>query len=1101
MTKKKPYRLGLDVGTNSLGWCVLGLDNKEKEPNLIIAAGVRIFSDGREDKTTSTLAAKRREARLARRRRDRFKQRQIFLLDELTKAGLFPTETNQQKNLQKENPLELRATALSKKLSPNQVGRALFHLNQRRGFKSNRKDQDKENRNISSAVISMLKDMGLKSLQNDDESTKTLLKDVIADLKQDKSLSYGCYLWQRIKSGKTTRKIPDEEGLYPFRDLYEDEFEKIWQTQAKHHPKLMTDAVKERISTAIFTQRPLKPQTIGSCAYMLGKQRAYKAMPSLQQYRIYQEVNNLEWTTSKGTRKLIKYKEARNKVVDLLNQAKAKVIKFERIKKLLKQLGVIEEHDIKFNLEANERKALDTNHTARLMREESRLGKLWDEWSLKKRDEFIACIIDSVKDKTGKLVFKTDDEVSELLVEKFQLTPEQAINCVNAPFDDGTASLSVEAANLLLVKMKDRYIIQSKAVKEVADENSEFVNPSVSKGKRDLLDKLPYYGEAFQDGRHIIPADREDEYKGNDFLYFGGITNPTVHIALNQIRCVTNEIIKRFGLPNSIAIELGRELPLGVEGLREQKTKQNENKKRNEKLNKTLEEANIRQNGENRLKLSLWEEQEHRCIFTGDKICFTDLFSAQVEIEHLLPYSKTLDDGRGNKVVCFDRANKYKNNRTPFEAFGHSPKNYSWEEIFSRATKLHESKHWRFTSDAMEKWKKNGELSEHYLNDTRYIGRLAKDYLEYICPREKIHVVTGKLTAVLRHHWGLNSVLSKEKPARKNRNDHRHHAIDAVVVGRTSRSLIQKISTFANKFSNQRELLDVLYDKTSKKHLTNSNWKESDFREEVIDVIDPMIVSHKRKNKKLHFSNEGQLIATIGQLHNETAYGIVNADEGIIVGRKPIQVVSRKPVQELTTPKKLKKIRDKTLKQIFIDDFNAKGTEGVLALAEQKKIRSLRCLEKKTIIPITDKQGQIYKGFEPGSNWAMEIYEYPEDHPSKGKWEGFVISQFDAHRYGFKKGFTSRPYPTAKLVMRLQINDYVRLVNFDDEYRLNIFRVQKLSNNLVVLAPPNEANVAARDDNKADSFKFVRKTVSKLQALKAKKVHVSPTGLCSIPNL
>ena len=156
------YRLGLDIGTNSLGWCVLEL-NGEKEPINIVASGVRIFSDGREKKSKATLKASRREARSARRRRDRFIQRRTFLLDELTKHGLFPESINERLTLQKLNPLELRATALMEELPLYYFGRALLHLNQRRGFKSNRKDtsEDKLSGKISRSARKLLEQMEL----------------------------------------------------------------------------------------------------------------------------------------------------------------------------------------------------------------------------------------------------------------------------------------------------------------------------------------------------------------------------------------------------------------------------------------------------------------------------------------------------------------------------------------------------------------------------------------------------------------------------------------------------------------------------------------------------------------------------------------------------------------------------------------------------------------------------------------------------------------------------------------------------------------------------------------------------------------------------
>ena len=198
------YRLGLDVGTNSLGWCVLELDNKSN-PDRIEATGVRIFSDGRGEESKATLAATRREKRSARRLRDRFKQRQAYLLKELTDAGLFPKDERLRKELEKLNPLELRAKALTERLAPYEVGRALFHLNQRRGFKNNRKDRSKE--------------------AEDRQKALTAPSDKI-ELTYG---SFGSFLWQRQQNGLPVRARPDAGAdgklydVYPARELYEQD--------------------------------------------------------------------------------------------------------------------------------------------------------------------------------------------------------------------------------------------------------------------------------------------------------------------------------------------------------------------------------------------------------------------------------------------------------------------------------------------------------------------------------------------------------------------------------------------------------------------------------------------------------------------------------------------------------------------------------------------------------------------------------------------------------------------------------------------------------------------------------------------------------------
>ena len=139
------YRIGLDVGANSLGWSIVELDETGKQPVKLVDAGARIFTDGRDEKSKATLKADRRIARSARRRRDRYRQRRTYLLEELVELGLFPDdETSSDKArraaLQKKDPLHLRSYALERRLCLFDIGRVLFHLNQRRCFKSNRKD-------------------------------------------------------------------------------------------------------------------------------------------------------------------------------------------------------------------------------------------------------------------------------------------------------------------------------------------------------------------------------------------------------------------------------------------------------------------------------------------------------------------------------------------------------------------------------------------------------------------------------------------------------------------------------------------------------------------------------------------------------------------------------------------------------------------------------------------------------------------------------------------------------------------------------------------------------------------------------------------------
>lgn len=1114
------WRLGLDVGTNSIGWSVIELD-PDGQPCRLENAGSRIFSDGRDNKSKATLKADRRDARSARRRRDRFKQRQRFLLSELQKAGLFPFDESEQGELQKLDPIQLRAKALTEKLAPYEIGRALFHLNQRRGFKSNRKDRSDSvsSGKVSNSARNLLEQMGLIGEAMPKEEYRELSKErkkevrdreararknALSVLAENKTLSYGSFLQKLHEAGSPIRARYNSDtklyDVYPTRELLEDEFNKIWNSQETYHSTLLTEEIRKRIHAAIFTQRPLKPQAVGKCSYLSSENRTFRAMPSFQRYRIYQEVNNLTWGTSDKTYKLIDHPAARDEIVNMLERVSTKSgqVTFGSIKKILKRMGLAE-GNFEFNLETPKRKGLDGNLTSTLMQHEDCVGAEWHEWPLEKQDNFIWVIVGETAQENDAERLLTDKESIDRLVQNFSITELAAQNCIDAHLIEGAASLSLKAARLISEKMSADHLIQSDAIQVLANEMAEFVSPYAAYDG-EVLDRLPYYGRVFQDGRHIVPGSNDPQDDGDDLKRYGGVTNPTVHIALNQIRHVVNELIDRYGHPVSIAIELGRNLPAGEKERRKIELEQKKNQEENSRLDKILLAQSQETNRDNRLRLRLWEELDEDpngrfCPFSGKKIGIADLFDGTTEIEHLIPFSISLDDGRANKVVCTRKANRDKGCQTPFQAFGHSPDGYNWDEIFERAIKLPQAKQWRFSENALEIWKRDyDDFTSRHLNDTRYIGRLTKEYLANICPPGKIDVITGRLTSLLRSQWGLNSVMRNPGeldsiPQKKNRDDHRHHAVDAIVIGMTSRSMLQRVATAARKAEELN--LDRLF--PSAPHGSPIDpW--DNFRDDVIHIVNNIVVSHKPNLKKLSPKN------TDGQLHNETAYGVVSTSDE---DGQMCHVVVRWPVESFTKEEHLKSIRDSHLRKEFLsvfrtaDDAGEKGVDAIRALAREKGIRRMRRTENLSIIPIRDQAGKVYKAYKGDSNWGIEIFCFPLGHPKAGKWTGVTISRFQANQKGFKPGFSYSPHPAAKLIMRLQVNDCIEIESQDNEGNLHkrLLRVQKLSLGNITLAPINEANVDARNRDKDDSFKFIYKSPGALKSLNARKVHISPTGL------
>ena len=527
----KKYRFGLDVGTNSLGWSVLEL-NESGSPCAIAAAGSRIFAEGRDNKSKATLAATRREKRSARRRRDRFKQRQKFLLHELTRSGLFPTskEEEERKALQALNPLALRARALTQPLKPHEVGRALFHINQRRGFKSNRKDRSEEatSGKVSSSARLLLQQMGLIEPELAREEYRKLSreekkqvrraeararKQALRELAEQEDLTYGSFLYRRHRKRFPTRARPGAGAdgklydVYPTRELYEDEFNKIWKAQSQHYPELMTEDVRQRVHQAIFRQRPLRPQRRGKCTYLPSEDRTFRAMPSFQRYRIFQEVNSLEWWDGYQNKRVRDYPDARNEIVQLLERVSTKKgqVTFGRMKRVLKRLSYAE-GDFRFNFETQKRKGFDGNLTSNLMQHEDCIGENWHAWPLGKQDEFIDVLLNGTPDQqerdrkrlagAGHLPppdgARDDADLRAYIRERFELSDYVADNCLNAQLKDDSAHVSSKAAQLMLAKMQDGIVdpdteefsllLQSDAAVSVALEVAEFVDPFRKKG-------------------------------------------------------------------------------------------------------------------------------------------------------------------------------------------------------------------------------------------------------------------------------------------------------------------------------------------------------------------------------------------------------------------------------------------------------------------------------------------------------------------------------------------------------------------------------------------------------------------------------------------
>lgn len=652
-----------------------------------------------------------------------------------------------------------------------------------------------------------------------------------------------------------------------------------------------------------------------------------------------------------------------------------------------------------------------------------------------------------------------------------------ATRLTKARLPEDYGSLSRKALEKIVPILDAEVITYDKAALKAGYNHSDFYTG-------EIFDRLPYYGQVLRSYTSPTP-----KAKAPDERIYGRLANPTVHIGLNQLRQLINEIIRRWGLPHEIIVELARDFGLSGQKRRDLETEQKKNQERNEKLNEQLRKLGQRENRENRQRLMLWDEMgkddamDRYCVYSGQRLSKAQLFNGEIEIDHILPFSRSLDDSLSNKALCTTRANRDKKNQTPYEAFSGSPKDYNWAEIEERAPRLLGRKAKRFKPDAMDAYSQRGKLGKEelekwgfaeadgflarHLTDTAYLSRVARQYLTAVCPPNKVWVSTGRLTAMLRQKFGLNGILNPDDP-RKNRDDHRHHAVDAAVIAICDRSLIQRIATSAANAEDRGEhrLLKSL----------DVPW--IGFREDLTSAINRIVVSHKPD----HGREAG--------LHNDTNYGKrgdINASGAMLVSvRKPIASLTAKNAEIIADAI----LRDELTK--LLDGLSGKELKEKLEeFLTRTGIRRIRIEERLSVIPIEDRMTkQPYRYVKGDGNYCYDIYR--EDN---GRWNGDIVSIYDANRPDFRlNGNKSRNGKS--LVMRIRKGDLLKL---EHEGNFKFMRVALFSTNGIAFSEHHEANVDARDRNKEDSFSYMRKSPEPLRKMAARIVGVDILGYVNDP--
>jgi CRISPR-associated endonuclease Csn1 len=761
--------------------------------------------------------------------------------------------------------------------------------------------------------------------------------------------------------------------------MYRDELNKIWQQQKRHHA-ILTDEVREQLEEIIFKQRPLKLNSdrVGQCSLEPKNKRAKIARLECQRFRHLQDINNLNYFDPNTNQTILLNASDREKLIPLFENHAS--ISFASIKDAL---GLKKLKGIEFNLERGDKK-LKGNSTACKIRKQL---PDWDGYDEAKQ----LAIVEDLLTITKKSVLKNR------LMKYWGFTLHTAVQLCLLEFEAGHSNLSLKAINKLLPYLKEGRLYSKKQDNELLGA-LQMAYPNCPQ-KEIVTDKLGTPPET---------------------------ANPIVNKALHELRRVINAIIAEHGKPDAIRIEMARDLEMNTQRYQDFLKQQKRNTKANDDAEKAYQTearksslaSSQKASKADKLKYRLWQEQKQTCIYSGKTIDLAQLFSAQLEIDHILPYSQSLDDSYMNKVVCFASENHYKGQRTPIDAFsGHTDK---WQQIRHRFKSLHKAKQARFSMTAADLQKR--DFISTQLNDTRHISRLAQTYLAEL--GADISVSKGITTAWLRHQWGLNNLIGETD--NKDRTDHRHHAIDAVVIACVDRRMYQTLVYIANDLERRHSELTM-----RDVHL-DPPWHH--LREDLELALDSVIIAHTPQRKlsgELHEVTGAGFIHGVGNVHRKTLNASFTQVDKIID-----DAVKEQVQQHLAR-------YDNNEKAAFAEPVF--HNDGKTPIKRVRILQSKTTLDKlaKTKFGARDKQGKVFKWLAFGNLHHVEIIRHNET----GAYSGQFVTMMEAsHR---AKGIKMPQQAIIKtdhgadygFIMALHIND---LVSVEKDGQRVYYRVQVL---------------------------------------------------------
>ena len=906
--------LGLDIGIASIGWALIHEPEHVDEQYAIAGIGVRIvplspdenngFSKGDGMSKNALRTLKRGARRLQ--QRYKLRRQQITTLFQVL-------EMHPEKELFELDAVSLyglRAKALSEQVSLHEIARIFYHLNQKRGFKSNRKANNEEEQQAESQTI--------KETNNPDAKPKKKgYLDFISDREQalkDQGLTIGQHFYQQLLVNPIVRI---KENIY-LRSSYMDEFDRIWANQQRYYPNVLTEANKQKIrNEIIYYQRRLKSQKglVRRCQFE--RQRvAPKSSPLFQLAKIWQELNIIELTSFKAIRgeevgfdkygkRMLTLDEKRN-LLQILT-VKGKLTTKECLKVLGYQSGY---KDYKLNI--RKEKELEGNRTYAAMEE------VFNQFNV---DYSHLLRFDLVTQQVEKV-----DKITREVHQHEQISAD----CEKQPLYQLWHLLySVEEMDILVAKLQSRYGFTPELAKALAkiDFHKQGYGGLSAKAIRNILPYLQQganYADAckkvgYNHSGSTTKAENELRQLDDELELYpkNSLRQPVVEKIVNQVINLVNEIIdEKNGFVTDaerhapdrfeIRIELARELRQSVEE-RNKTFSRNESQKRQHQVieNELKRELGFKKVSRKDIeRYKLWKEFGGIAPYEpGTRVSLAELYSGLYDIDHIIPKARLFDDSFVNKTICRREINggsTEKNNRTAYDYMSSKEATVFNEYVtfikdyFDKGG-ISEAK---FEKLMMPMEMIPDDFITRQLQLTRFITKEAMHLLEKVC--RNVHATSGPVTNYLRHNWGYDGVLQKlnwhkyerigktaiehDKSGNRiykiidwsKRDDHRNHAVDALVIACTKQRYIKQLNERNKNFEN------------CKYQINQSALKEIEIKtlkpfvlEEVMDAVNRILISFKsgkRVGSKSVLKKGGDVekkyhIIPRDALHEGTTYG------------------------------------------------------------------------------------------------------------------------------------------------------------------------------------------------------------------------------------